>query len=194
MNNPIRRALQKHVEFPALRESLARSGVDLWGARILEVGCGSGYGCELIQEAFQPRVLVGVDLMPEQIAKAKRRGLAVEFTVADAARLPFRGGEFDAVFALGVLHHIVDWPAAVRETARVLRPGGLFLFQDLGPGPLCLFARSGLVHPEVSFSYQVLARRLRERIESAGFALLDERGVCRFLGHWYRSFLCQERS
>ncbi|HEX7794194.1 MAG TPA: class I SAM-dependent methyltransferase, partial [Vicinamibacterales bacterium] len=38
---------------------------------------------------------------------------------------------FDAVFDFGILHHIPDWQKAVREIARVLRPGGLFFFEEV---------------------------------------------------------------
>jgi methylase of polypeptide subunit release factors len=73
MNNPLKRWLQKHVEFRLFRRHLEKHHIDLTGKAILDAGYGSGYGTELIAAAFAPCQLVAFDLMPEQIALARRR-------------------------------------------------------------------------------------------------------------------------
>ena len=56
----------------------------------------------------------------------------VDLRVMDGRSMPFEDAQFDAVFSFGVLHHIpVGWRQAVAEVARVLEPGGWFVFTDL---------------------------------------------------------------
>jgi len=93
----------------------------------LDVACGPG----LLAKAFAPHVreFVGVDLTPAMIEKAvaitREAGLSnARFEVADALRLPFEPNTLDLVLTRLALHHMPDPRAAVRETARVLRPGG----------------------------------------------------------------------
>src|SRR5262245_39407127 len=93
----------------------------------LDVACGPG----LLAKAFAPHVreIVGVDLTPAMVEKAaaiaRETGLSNEsFEVADALRLPFEASAVDLVVTRLALHHMPDPGAAVREMARVLRPGG----------------------------------------------------------------------
>jgi 2-polyprenyl-6-hydroxyphenyl methylase/3-demethylubiquinone-9 3-methyltransferase len=96
--------------------------------RVLDIGCGAGFlanGLALAGHAVQ-----GVDLSPGSLAVARGRDASgrAAYRVADAYRLPFRDGAFDAVSSMDFLEH-VDRPGdAVAEAARVLRPGGLFFF------------------------------------------------------------------
>lgn len=72
MNNPMRRWLQKNVEFTTFKEFLDKHNISLEGKIVLDAGCGSGYSTNLIQQ-FLPAELVGFDLMPMQIEKAKQK-------------------------------------------------------------------------------------------------------------------------
>jgi ubiquinone/menaquinone biosynthesis C-methylase UbiE len=54
----------------------------------------------------------------------------VHFVVADATRLPFADCEFDLVHTAKTTHHIRDWPQALAEMVRVLRPGGHLIYRD----------------------------------------------------------------
>jgi len=86
------------------------------------------------------------------------------FSVGDCTRLPYRDGTMDAVFGFGVLHHIPDWRQALAEIARVLKPGGVYCFEELYP-PLYqnVLTRRILLHPaENRFRSGDLQRALRD--------------------------------
>ena len=106
--------------------------------RCLEIGCGQGVVTRVLVERCDAQVIAS-DYDPAQVAVAQERlaGLAglggpVAFRVVDARAMPFDGAAFDAVFSFGVLHHIPGgWREAVAEAARVLKPGGWFVFTEL---------------------------------------------------------------
>ena len=92
---------------------------------VLDVGCGTGWFAAGLRRASPEGVVrvVGADLSAGMLSRAKDAG-AWPLLQADAARLPLRSGGFDVVVCRGVLHHLPDVPAALREWRRVLRPGG----------------------------------------------------------------------
>src|SRR5262245_46573649 len=97
------------------------------GDRVLDVGSGTGaLALAVLQEAPASRV-VGIDLSPAYVAHARARagGERVTFEEGDAQRLRFPDGSFDTSLALLVVNFIPDRAAAVREMARVTRPGGV---------------------------------------------------------------------
>ena len=94
---------------------------------VLDVGTGEGQVARLAVAGGAARV-VGVDPTPAQVAEAARRGGGPTYARAAAAALPFVGGRFDAVVACLVFEHIEAVDEAIAEVARVLRPGGRFLF------------------------------------------------------------------
>ncbi|HUV88535.1 MAG TPA: class I SAM-dependent methyltransferase [Anaerolineae bacterium] len=101
----------------------------------LEVGCGQGALARLLVERYGAQV-VASDYDPAQVGLAQERladlGGHIEFRVVDARDMPFDDAQFDALFSFGVLHHIPGgWQKAVPEIARVLKPGGWFVFTDL---------------------------------------------------------------
>ena len=89
---------------------------------VLDIGCGTGQSRQLY--ASHASQYVGVDLSQEAIAMASRRFPESEWLSADARQLPFADASFDVVAYSSVLHHIPDFPTALREGWRVLRPGG----------------------------------------------------------------------
>ncbi|RKN51238.1 class I SAM-dependent methyltransferase [Micromonospora endolithica] len=136
INSPPRRWLQRWYEAPWLR----RLGGPLPpGARVLEIGCGPGYGTRLILERFGAAHVDALDLDPAMIARARRRlagyGDRVRLQTGDAvdlrASVDATDPSYDAVFDFAIVHHIPAWRAAIAEIARVLRPGGRFYFDEV---------------------------------------------------------------
>ncbi|MDI6709863.1 MAG: methyltransferase domain-containing protein [Bacillota bacterium] len=97
------------------------------GARVLDVGCGTGVLTPLLLAAVgEEGEVVGVDFAPAMLTVARAKGFdpRATFVEADVADLPFPDGHFDAVFCYSALPHFPDIPAALSEMRRVLVPGG----------------------------------------------------------------------
>jgi len=92
---------------------------------ILDLGCGDGH---FAQATFTEPLDVGIDPSPQAIAEAARRGMHRELRVVDSNAMPFADGAFASVLSNSVLEHIPDVDATLRETYRVLRRGGVFVF------------------------------------------------------------------
>lgn len=97
---------------------------------VLEVGTGEGQVLRRVASAISEtqRFLVGVDPSENQITVARARSTGEFYLRSDAASLPFSDASFDMVVACLVFEHILEADAAIAEVARVLRPGGRFLF------------------------------------------------------------------
>jgi ubiquinone/menaquinone biosynthesis C-methylase UbiE len=97
------------------------------GARVLDIGCGAGYGTAEL--AALARNATGIDLSPEAVTHARSAyPLAnIRFLPASATALPFEGASFDLITAFEVIEHLTDWRALLAEAQRVLHPDGVFL-------------------------------------------------------------------
>jgi ubiquinone/menaquinone biosynthesis C-methylase UbiE len=106
----------------------------LKGARILDAGCGDG--ALVCAAALRGAIATGVDPDPVMLAAARTRaeeqGIKVAFLEGRVERLPFPDASFDVVAAITVLCFVADASGAVREMARVLRPGGRLVLGELG--------------------------------------------------------------
>ncbi len=104
------------------------------GERVLDLGSGSGMDVFAAAAQVGPGGSVtGVDITPEQLAKADRlrRDEHVSFRRARIERLPFEDGSFDAVISNGVVNLSADKRRVLVEAARVLRPGGRLALADV---------------------------------------------------------------
>jgi ubiquinone/menaquinone biosynthesis C-methylase UbiE len=123
------RSFTRRVVFP-----WALEGEDLHGD-VLELGSGSGAMAAVLLDRYPDIRLSATDVDPAMLDAARRRlgrfGDRVTVREADATRLPFDDGSFDAVVSFIMLHHVIDWEAALAEVARVLRPGGRLAGYDL---------------------------------------------------------------
>jgi SAM-dependent methyltransferase len=128
-------------------------------AYVLDVGCGAGITPRYLAQTVGCRV-AGIDISPRMIGWAQRRVRRartddhVTLGVADAQRLPFADGTFDAVICESVTAFVPDKPRAVAEYARVTRPGGYVGLAEgtwLAPPPPELAAYAARVMDGVDF-------------------------------------------
>jgi ubiquinone/menaquinone biosynthesis C-methylase UbiE len=111
------------------------------GERVLEVGPGTGYYSLDVAEWISPDGRLDIfDLQQEMLDhtmhRARGRGLTnVTATQGDARTLPYADASFDAAYLVAVLGEIPDQDAALRELARVLRPGGRLVVGELFGDP-----------------------------------------------------------
>jgi ubiquinone/menaquinone biosynthesis C-methylase UbiE len=98
-------------------------------ARVLEVGIGDGENLPLLPEGWE---VFGVDLARNRLAACVERfpRLAGRLAWAEAERLPFEDGTFDAVFTVGGINYFRDPAAALVEMRRVARPGAALVAAD----------------------------------------------------------------
>lgn len=107
------------------------------GERVLDIGCGAGIDSLVAARMVGPEGrVVGVDMTPEMVEKARRAvdegGFEnVDVREAYAEELPLEDGWADVVISNGVFNLFPDKPAALREIRRVLRPGGRLQFGDI---------------------------------------------------------------
>lgn len=113
------------------------------GMRLLDCGSGMGSITLGLAAAVAPGEVDGIDLEPDQVAaataRAKRDGVPnIRFQVGDATAIPFPDETFDTVFSHGVLEHISDPIAAVKEIRRVLKVGGVLAIRHADFGGFLL--------------------------------------------------------
>ena len=180
MNNPVRATLQRRYEAPLLE----RLGGTVDGGAVLEVGCGRGVGTQLIIERFRAGHVTAFDVDPDMVGQARRR-LArhmpqrVSLSVADVTAIEAGDATFDAVFDFGIIHHVPDWRAGLREIRRVLKPAGRFYFEEVTLHALQRWSyRTFLDHPDHD---RFSGSEFIAACEDTGLAVGD-RWVQRFFG------------
>jgi SAM-dependent methyltransferase len=98
------------------------------GARVADLGCGSGAFTALLRDAGYR--VVGIDISPKLIAVGREKYPGLELLEGDVENLPFEAGSMDAVLLSGLVHHFPDPRRCAAEVFRVLRPGGRFMAFD----------------------------------------------------------------
>jgi SAM-dependent methyltransferase len=157
--------------------------------RLLDLGCGTGAKTLAFRDAGWE--ITGVDVSEDMLRLARGRGLDV--VRANAAALPFDDATFDAVVSLWTHTDVDEFGAAIREVARVLRPGGPFVYAGAHPcfiGPHSRFIRAEDV-PELFAGY---LGEGRYGLESAGVGCAEglraKVGAMHLtLGSFLRSFI-----
>lgn len=116
--------------------------VDWQGATVLDLGCAGGFMAEAM--ARRGAAVTGIDPAGDAIAAAREHarseGLDIRYEVGVGEALPHADGSFDTAVCVDVLEHVQDLETVVSEVHRVLRPGGVFLFDTINRNPLARFA------------------------------------------------------
>ena len=170
MNNPVRRCIQKYGEFRLFKKFLKKHKINLSGKVIIDAGCGSGYSSKLIRDAFNPSELIAFDIMPEQIAIARKRYAGITFKIGDLTQMQIPDGTADAVFVFGILHHIPEWRKALKNISGFLKQSGVFLVDE----------------PRYRFTWN----EFEQGIRNAGLLLCERVNMC---GPFFRSYMYIKR-
>ena len=152
-------------ELEALERLLGRGN-----GHCLDLGCGTGLPTAAVAELGWS--VVGVDVSSDLLGVARRRGL--EVLEASAEALPFDDASFDAAISIWTHTDIDDFPAAVAEVARVLRPGAPFVYVGVHPcfvGPHSLYVSAEGV-PKLGDGY-----RRTGRYDGSAFGVGNPDGV-----------------
>jgi ubiquinone/menaquinone biosynthesis C-methylase UbiE len=152
------------------------------GQRILDLACGTGTFAAALAE--RGATVIGVDGDAEMLARARAKAPQLQFDEALAQELPYEDAAFDAVTTSLFLHHLTrDMKlAALREVARVLKPGGEFHVADWGPpgDPLMATVFMGIrLLDGLEPTRDNAKGALPELFEAAGLTGVAERGGMR---------------
>jgi ubiquinone/menaquinone biosynthesis C-methylase UbiE len=125
----LRNLLHSRIEVPILVRALRLPD----GCDVLETGCGAGIGLMALADNCRPASLTGVDVDEELLRQARTHFAARQLTAnlvhGDIRELPFPDESFDLVVDFGTLYYIRSPRRALREIARVLRPGGVLVHE-----------------------------------------------------------------
>ena len=133
------------------------------GRRVLDAGCGNGYGTtELALSAAQ---VTGIDVAASVVAAAEKLYARpnARFLPASAARLPFRDASFDLVVAFEVIEHLAEWRELIAESRRVLTPGGQFIVST--PNKAFYTESRGLAGPNPFHVHEFEYDEFRDELE-----------------------------
>lgn len=135
-------ALWRAIEIPAVLDNGFPEG------RGLDLGCGDGTILQAIAARVPAPRMTGVDLDAREVELARATGLYETLHVAGGEAIPEADQSFDFVFSNSVLEHVTPIDATLRESARVLRPGGVLIATVPAAGfHACL---AGPWHPRVT--------------------------------------------
>ncbi|MGB8331184.1 MAG: class I SAM-dependent methyltransferase [Polyangiales bacterium] len=150
------------------------------GARVLELGCGTGLILARVAEVADQAV--GIDQSEGMAQRARDRGLDVR--IGTVRELPFEDAQFDLTYSFKVLAHVSDVQAAIREAARVTRRGGHLLLEFYNPWSLRYLAKKiagprpvGKYRTEADIFTRWDSPRVIPSFLPAGLELVDYYGV-----------------
>lgn len=155
------------------------SAIDLKVKTIVEVGCGRGGGSSFVFRYLQPKQMTSIDFSRKAIrfCQAQHKHPGLTFERGDAENLPLKDASCDAVLNVESSHCYGSMPKFLSEVARVLKPGGHFLFADFrvpedAQKLTSLFSAAGLrviehenITPGVLHALTLDSRRKLEQLE-----------------------------
>ncbi len=176
MVSPFKKLMLSFFELKIFKYFLKSISFNLTGKRILEVGCGAGYGIYQIYESFKPKEYYAFDIDPKMVslslAKVKKKHLPVNVFLADVKETKLPSNKFDVVFVFTVLHHVIGWQYALKEISRILKPKGLLMINEINDRSLTWFERYLKVyHPKrAHFTWDMFIQGL----SAADFVILRD--------------------
>lgn len=164
----------------------------LAGARVLEIGAGSGRDSLRIARAGGRVYLIDYVLSAFEVIRPQARALGVDVVCicGDATRMPFRSGAFDLVFHQGLLEHFRDPRPLLAENFRVTAPGGHTLIdvpQRWHPYTLGKHVMIALNRWFAGWETEFSPGSLRGLVRAAGYEVVRVGGDWMVPGFWYRS-------
>lgn len=119
------RAPGKDVVIHALQQVASKLSPE---SKLIDIGCGTGFLLNRVaREVSNAWSLYGVDFAPNAIARGAIRYPHLSLSCQDGTATTFNSATFDAVASYGAIEHFPDPAAALREVARILKPGGYFI-------------------------------------------------------------------
>ncbi len=161
--------------FPIQLYHRTATQVDLSGKKVLEVSCGHGGGASYLMRTLHPASYTGLDLNTVGIKFCRKRHNlpGLDFVQGNAESLPFPDQSFDAVINVEAAIHYQDFDRFLAEVARVLRPGGHFLYADFRDAEVVAAWEATLVNaPMRLLSKQVINAEVMRGLEKN--RLLDQ--------------------
>lgn len=152
------------------------------GARVADLGCGSGVFTELLRRAGYSSV--GLDISPKLVALGRAKYPGLELIEGDAENLPFDGESLDGLLLSGLVHHFPDPRRLAAEVRRVLKRGGRFVAFDpnrMNPFMWLYRDRSSPFYSPVGVTANerpVLANAVAAVFRNAGFTVETEYLSC----------------
>ncbi|MEM9433068.1 MAG: bifunctional 2-polyprenyl-6-hydroxyphenol methylase/3-demethylubiquinol 3-O-methyltransferase UbiG [Pseudomonadota bacterium] len=160
---------------------------DWVGTTVLDLGCAGGFMAEALTE--KGAQVTGIDPARKAIEAAKSRarsiGQSIRYDVGVGEDLPYDNASFDTVVCVDVLEHVSDLNRTLSEIARVLRPGGVFLFDTINRNPVSRFVTITMAenilrllpkgtHDPALF---IKPRELRDALDRSGLATGSIKGL-----------------
>ena len=148
------------------------------GARVADLGCGSGVFTELLRRAGYQSI--GLDISSKLVALGRRKYPGLELIEGDAENLPFETASLDGVLLSGLVHHFPDPRRLAAEVQRVLKPGGRFVAFDpnrMNPFMWLYRDRSSPFYSSVGVTENerpILARKVADIFRDEGFSVQSD--------------------
>jgi len=159
-----------------------------WEAKaVLDLGCAGGVMAEALTD--KGANVTGVDPAAQAISvatkRAKQMDQVIRYDIGVGENLPYPDDHFDAVVCVDVLEHVVDLTKVLAEVARVLKPGGLFLYDTINRNPIARLATITVAEDVLGLLPQgthdpkmfIKPRELRDALAKAGFVSGPQTGL-----------------
>ena len=144
-------------------------------ARILDLGTAEGRMLSRVKARYPSSLCVGLEYSADLLALGVRLYRDLSFLRADAQRMPyFKAASFDVIVAAAIIEHLADPAGMLKESARVLKPGGILILTTPHPFWEKLAGRLGMIQGDHQSVRGLSALEVEGR--EAGFSVLEARG------------------